>query len=184
MSIHPFTPAELRDLYATLARDDRDTFLKLIAEFCTGREPLLLASELPIHQQYEFSSRTTAVIVTHMLPLLVHHAVRIVREKPHLDDEALKKELEANVKEWVEGIARDRQSLERDRLKKERDPKPRKTDRDDEIVRLRDKEGKTFGEIGRALVRANPKWCRKDGSPLTREAVEKAYHRRKGMPTN
>jgi hypothetical protein len=61
-----------------------------------------------------------------------------------------------------------------------RNAKPRKTARDDEIVRLRDEEGKTFGEIGRLLLVKNPAWTGKGGKPLSRAAAEKAYHRRKG----
>jgi hypothetical protein len=51
--------------------------------------------------------------------------------------------------------------------------------RNAEIVRLRDEKGLTFGQIPRALMRINPKWCGKDGGPLEREAVEKAYRRTK-----
>jgi hypothetical protein len=51
--------------------------------------------------------------------------------------------------------------------------------RDTEIIRLRDKEKKTFGEIGRLLLVKNPAWSGKEGKPLSRAAVEKAYHRRK-----
>ena len=59
-------------------------------------------------------------------------------------------------------------------------PKPRKTDRDDEIVRLHDDEGVSFGAMGQELIALNPAWTRKGGAPLTRAAAEKAYHRRKG----
>ena len=51
--------------------------------------------------------------------------------------------------------------------------------RDDEIVRLYDVEDKTFGEIPAQLLLLNPKWCRNGGGPITRDAAEKAYHRRK-----
>jgi hypothetical protein len=61
----------------------------------------------------------------------------------------------------------------------ERNPKPRNTVRDDEIVRLHDVEGKSFGQIGRLLLQANSTWCKAPGKPLSRAAVQQAYHRRK-----
>jgi hypothetical protein len=69
------------------------------------------------------------------------------------------------------------------KLKEARDPKPRNRERDDEIVRLRDKQGKTFGEIPRLLLQKNPAWCGEGGKPLSRDTVEKAYSRRKGQGT-
>jgi hypothetical protein len=57
--------------------------------------------------------------------------------------------------------------------------KPRKTDRDDEIVRLRDVVGRTFGEIGLDLPDLNSAWVGKDGKPLGRYAVKRAYDRHK-----
>jgi len=66
-----------------------------------------------------------------------------------------------------------------DNYKKTRDVKPRNEERDKEIVRLRDEEDKSFGQIPRALKAKNPKWVRPDGGPLTRDTVEKAYKRYK-----
>jgi hypothetical protein len=60
----------------------------------------------------------------------------------------------------------------------------RNAERDDEIIRLHDDEGKSFGQIGKLLILKNPKWCAKGGKQLTRKTVEKAYHRRKYMATN
>lgn len=57
--------------------------------------------------------------------------------------------------------------------------KPRNADRDKEIVRLHDEEGKSFGEIARLLCKKNASWCRKDGKQLSRDTVERAYHRQK-----
>jgi hypothetical protein len=57
--------------------------------------------------------------------------------------------------------------------------KPRNMDRDDTIIRLRDEEGLTFGEIPGRLKTINKKWAQKDGKSLKRKAVEKAYQRRK-----
>jgi hypothetical protein len=61
----------------------------------------------------------------------------------------------------------------------ERNAKPRNTERDDQIVRLHDEEGKSFGIIGRLLAELNPAWVGKNGKPLSRAAATKAYNRRK-----
>jgi hypothetical protein len=57
--------------------------------------------------------------------------------------------------------------------------KPRNTERDAEIVRLRDQEKLSFGKIGYRLVKINSAWANKKGKPMSRDAVEKAYHRMK-----
>ena len=56
-------------------------------------------------------------------------------------------------------------------------------DRDKEIVRLHDEDGKTFGQIGRLLQIANEKWVGKNGKPITSNAAEHAYRRFKKMRT-
>src|SRR5262249_17884851 len=52
--------------------------------------------------------------------------------------------------------------------------------RDAVIVQLRDDEGLTFGKIRWRLLSMNAAWARQDGTPLYRDAVEKAYYRQKG----
>jgi hypothetical protein len=66
------------------------------------------------------------------------------------------------------------------RVKERFTPKPRNTERDEKIVALHDEDGLSFGRIGRRLAALNPRWGGKGGRPLSRDAVEKAYHRRKG----
>jgi hypothetical protein len=60
-----------------------------------------------------------------------------------------------------------------------RTPKPRKRERDAEIVRLHDEEGMSFGKIGRHLPTLNAAWVVRGGAPLDRKTVERAYHRMK-----
>jgi hypothetical protein len=93
------------------------------------------------------------------------------RENPQLLD-ALAKE--------VQKIANDLQQ----KYKSHRDAKPRNQERDAEIVRLRDQEGCTFGRIPHRLKTSNPAWVNKDGSTLSRDAVEKAYKRYKALPAD
>jgi hypothetical protein len=51
-----------------------------------------------------------------------------------------------------------------------RTPKARHHERDREIVRLHDEEGKTFGQIPHMLLQMNASWCGKNGKQLTRSA--------------
>src|SRR5262249_46754540 len=75
----------------------------------------------------------------------------------------------------VKNIANEARAQERDRLT----VKPRKTARDDEIVRLRDEEKLNWGEIVQR-IRGNPDWCNgPHGKKVTRRAVQAAYRRRK-----
>jgi hypothetical protein len=55
-------------------------------------------------------------------------------------------------------------------------------ERDAEIVRLKDQEGKTFGQIPARLKRLGdrPPWCKTDGSRLAPDTIKKAYYRLKG----
>jgi hypothetical protein len=61
---------------------------------------------------------------------------------------------------------------------------PRNSKRDAAIVYLRDVDELTFGQIPRRLIVLNSKWTDRDGKPLSRKAVENAYHRFKSRPTH
>lgn len=64
--------------------------------------------------------------------------------------------------------------------------KPRYVDRDAEIVRLRDVEGKSFGQI-RLILRARPEWAKtQNGEAISVEAIKAAYGRckRAAKPRN
>jgi hypothetical protein len=179
------TPAALRDLYAKLSREDKDAFLKLIAS--TAREPVMMVSALSALEQEKFTNQQCAAAVNIMMPPIVEYAIEqailFVRQKPNVTDDEIREHLRSKREAWTNDAAKVVVERERERIKKARDPKPRQIERTDEIVRLRDVEGKTFGEIGRILIQKNAKWCGKGGKPMTRDAVEKAYHRRKAVPT-
>jgi hypothetical protein len=66
-------------------------------------------------------------------------------------------------------------------VKRARDAKRRNSDRNGEIIRLRDEEGKKFGEIGRLLLIKNSRWCGRDGKPLRRDTIERAYRLEKAF---
>jgi hypothetical protein len=65
--------------------------------------------------------------------------------------------------------------------KQKRDAKPRMTDRDREIVRLRNEFGgkkrRSFGQIAKIFPTINKSWTGKDGKPLNAKTVEVAYYR-------
>jgi hypothetical protein len=61
--------------------------------------------------------------------------------------------------------------------KRNRQPSAIVRERNAAIVRQHDQENVSFGRMGRVLASMNPKWTDKDGKPLSRAAVEKAYHR-------
>jgi hypothetical protein len=65
-----------------------------------------------------------------------------------------------------------------------RNPKPRKTARDDEVVRLRDEEGLEWNKI-LTSIRSNSEWAKnkKTGKLVTKQALVVAYNRRKKEQT-
>jgi hypothetical protein len=65
------------------------------------------------------------------------------------------------------------------KYKQSRDRKPSFPERDAEIVRMRDEEGLSFGQIAVRLKAKNPKWAKNDGSKLSYDAVRKAYESKK-----
>lgn len=180
-----FTPSLLRDLYNNLSREDKDAFLKLIAT--TAREPIMMVDALSALERKKYTDLAYAGAIEEVTPYVTEHAIEsailIVRAKPQITDDEIRQELRSKRDEWTKKAAEVVSARERERIKEARDPKPRKTDRDDELVRLHEMEGKTFGEIPRLLMEINPQWCGRDGKQLTRAAVEKAYQRRKGPRT-
>ena len=58
-------------------------------------------------------------------------------------------------------------------------PARRMSERDQMIIKLRDEEGISFGEIAIRLKTLDPKWVRNDGTRLKPKTVEQAYKRGK-----
>ena len=174
------TAKAVYDLFELLSEANKEEFLRILGRNCSPKVPLFIASELSPSQRQRFTDSIFGNLVELYLPVVVREVVKRFREHPGPISDEFEKEVEAGIKDWVVKTAIVQRQLEREKLKRERDPKPRKTDRDDEIVRLRDVEGKSFGEIPRILLRKNQSWGSGEGKPITRDAVEKAYHRRKG----
>jgi hypothetical protein len=182
MAVERFTPQVVADLFGALSHKEQWAFLEQLD--LTAEAIFLLLNRLDPRERLRFSDRVFAEMASRFFPLFIRQAVDMVKRHPlasldqlcALAEEALKKSYDENQAALAE--------LTRAELKEERDPKPRHTERDDEIVRLRDREGKTFGAIPRLLMQKNPKWCGEGGKLLKRDAVEKAYRRRKGLGTN
>ncbi len=178
--IEQVTPRALADLISMLPQDAKDEALQRLGSNSKSVEVFLMYKTLPVVEQNIFTQTVIVATARALLPELLRNMV----------DEAggrlgpLSKEDTEKAMDYVEKLTTTIQERERRELKIKRDPKPRKTTRDDEIVRLKDEEGKSFGEIPRLLPLINPKWAHKSGKQLTTDAVKKAYKRHKRLGTN
>jgi hypothetical protein len=181
--VEPLTPHVLLDLYARLSDEQVDVFLQQLGAQSSAEAIHVIIQHLRPTEHSRFRQLVTSPMFDAALPLITKEALRIVRTCPDLSDDQIAEKIAQQADLLLEATTRVVTEVEGARLKAERDPKPRNTKRDDEIVRLRDEEGRTFGEIPRLLLRMNSSWGGNNGSPLKRDAVEKAYHRRKGQGT-
>ena len=149
----PFTPAVLRDFYLNLSKEDRDTFLKLIAAHCTGREPLMMLEQLPREELWKYNCILHGSLIQMMLPLLIKHARQLVKQNPPPSDEEFDRELEAQVTKFVVTEQDAVSKLVLERAKKERDRKssPTTIRRNVEICnrRKQDKKRWTLGRLAK-----------------------------------
>src|SRR4051812_5980679 len=86
MELFILSPVTLRDSYVALSKEDRHTFLKLIAAHCTGREPLMMLDELPRAERWQYNELAFGAIIKAMLPILIKHARELTQKKPLLAD--------------------------------------------------------------------------------------------------
>ncbi len=89
----------------------------------------------------------------------------------------------AMIDQWMEDVDAKATAAYKER----REVRPRLTERDREIERLRDevranKKQRSWGEIALQLRHQNPKWAKPDGSPLADDTVRIAYRRTKQRP--
>ena len=174
-----FTPKTLADFYAILTKDDKAVFLRLIGQGATADQIHLLLKASSILEQGLFIHKIGDQIIPVLFPMMLDHAIECARKFPQAEKEELKKMVLSLVGKSEQAI----EDLTTARFKDAHYPKPRNTERDAEIVRLRDMEGKSFGQIPRLLIQKDQSWCGKNGRPMTRDAVERAYWRRKGQGT-
>lgn len=182
MAIERLTARAVADLFRGLPPEGQKACLEQLNLKAEGL--FLLLHKVSPQEQYRFTEMIFEETIWRAFPWLIRCAVDVVKQHPQASNEELYTFVNEATKRHIEEYQVDHTELAKARLKEERDPKPRNTERDDEIVRLRDDERKTFGEIPRLLIRKNSAWVGKDGKPLTRDATERAYRRRKGLGTN
>ncbi|HEX3149651.1 MAG TPA: hypothetical protein VHR66_16365 [Gemmataceae bacterium] len=182
-AVEPATPQSLLDNYDRLSNQDVDVFLQLLGERSSAAALQIIIQNLPTTEHCRFRELAIGPMYEAAMPLVIQEAIRIVRAYPDMADEEIAALIAEQAPRLLDAMTRVVSEVERARLKAERDPKPRKTERDDEIVRLYDEGGLSFGEIPARLLLKDKSWGNKDGSPLQRDTVEKAYHRRKGQGT-
>jgi hypothetical protein len=166
-----FTAKAVFDLYLLLSDEDKGTFFRLVGRISTAEVPILLAGELSIPERFRFSQTPNNELANRFFPILLREARRLARENPSISDDEFDHLFSEEIKKLTEEQSATIAELERAQLKEERDPKKRMTERDDEILRLRDQEGKSCGEIPRMLMLKNQAWVGKDGLPMNRDAV-------------
>jgi hypothetical protein len=79
----------------------------------------------------------------------------------------------------IEQVLLDHENAAVSKYKKQRDAKTRNEARDKAIVRLRDEQHCTFGQIARDLPKINSTWVGANGKPLKYDTIQKAYQRMK-----
>lgn len=181
--MEPVTPQDVLDLYARLSEADVDVVLRHLGQHSTAEAVQVVVRNMPEAEQLRLVPLFVRPMVDAALPLLIRATVQVTREYPELDEDEVIAMVEERADQLTEAAVHPVREQERARLKAARDPKPRNTDRDDEIVRLYDQDGRTFGEIPLLLKLTDPSWVGAEGKPLSRDAVEKAYHRRKQKGT-
>jgi hypothetical protein len=181
MDVLHVTPKVLADLFKTLSHEDQKEVLNRLD--LNAEAIFLLVSKLHPAERNRFSEKVFQSITWRIFPWLIRLAKQVVKQNPQAGDEDLDRLINEEAKKSLEEYEAKFVELSLSQFKEARDPKPRNIERDDEIVRLRDEEDQSFGEIPRLLVRKNPSWRRKNGKPLTRDAVERVYRRRKGLGT-
>ncbi|MSQ97563.1 MAG: hypothetical protein EXR98_23835 [Gemmataceae bacterium] len=118
MDIPIATPAFLRELYEILSDDGKTEFRKQLAQLLTPGELLVMVTELPKSQQFEFTRFSFAVMVREIMPLVVHRAAIFLKDNPQsIHDTEFEKKLLEKLKEWGEHATSHISELEREKVK-------------------------------------------------------------------
>jgi hypothetical protein len=172
--IQRVTPGAVFSLYRELSDDDKREFLKKLGATSTAEVLIPIGANLRKTEQARFSGAIHAKAVERVIPLIIRHARKILRELPDIDDEAFEKELEKGFAEWSEDAAREVSALEKERVKADRDRKsdPETVRRNVEICDLRKQNPRlwTQGKLAkryaikpqtvRGILKEEEKWRR------------------------
>jgi hypothetical protein len=136
----PPSAEDVFDLFASLSGEDQQAFLRLLGQNGSAEVLFLIAHELSLSELGRFSEMIHQELMWQSFPLFVQEARRLALEQQQISDEEFDKLVNERVSERMAEYDQKIGKLERARLKEARDPKPQNRERDDEIVRLRDKK--------------------------------------------
>ena len=151
MAIQVCTASALASLYALLTNQEKIDFLGRIGAHSTVDGVLGFLRSLPPADLVKFNDSCGAKIAEDALPIMIRLAIDTVRDYPQATREQLYAHLEDRAKQQLETMVCEMSALALAEKKKTRDrkPDPFTMERDREIVRLRDAERRTFGDVAR-----------------------------------
>ncbi len=159
-----------------LSPADRQEFIRSIGSKADSDLFGEFWNALPIGERRPFLQPLFQHVISILRPMLIKNTAKVMQQFPNLtlDEyvEPVTAEHHRSVAELEEGLV----LREEHKFKSQRDAKPRHTQRDAEIVRLHDEEGKSFGEIALSLSR--------NGAQLSSRAAQQAYRRQKRKVTD
>ncbi len=146
------------------------------------RDINLMVVGMPQGERQRYINQLFGYLTELVFPIFAKGAREFSQATAAIPSAEFDKMLMKKVAESMEAVIGQTQEMTAAKIKEQRDPKKRNVERDAEIVSLHDEERKSFGQIGPLLAVKNPTWRAKNGTPLARAAVEKAYHRQKNAP--
>lgn len=121
--MEPFTPKVLYDLYASLAADQQNEFLKILAQNSTPKLPLVLMSYLPKAQHIELVQRVFGHLVEKLWPIMAKQILEVLRAHPDVKGEDLTQKAVESFKNWGELATKVIAQNETEKIKRKRDRK-------------------------------------------------------------
>jgi len=140
------TPRVLLDLYVALPNSQKLEFLTLLGSISSPRVPLHIISQLPKSQQFDLAGKMHGNVINLLMPFVIDRAWQIFKEHPEVAREEFRKDLDVEVKRWVEMMGKEIGELEREKYKQQRDRKsnPEIVRRNLEICNRRKGNGKLW----------------------------------------
>jgi hypothetical protein len=125
------TPGAVIEQFNRLSGEGQGEFLRLFGKQCLAEHVWRLLNELTQQEQWRFHETLIVEgIVGQVFPLMLKHAVTVVREMPSASDDELCNEINERVKRITEAYEREIADLTRVKIKEQRDRRS-----DEETVR-------------------------------------------------
>jgi hypothetical protein len=102
--MEPVSPQALVAAYVRLPEEEKNTFLSLFGQAVTPDVPVRIVAELLPSARRQFAEWMGGEFVRCYLPLLADEAVRLIKERPGLSEEALMQELQDGFKRSMQQI--------------------------------------------------------------------------------